>query len=186
MVCLAVGIGCGLAGCAPQEPAPEPEEPTATQETVSTVDLAFAPIEAKSGSSMQGVAVFENKDGKVKLSIELRDVSPGPHAVHIHETGDCSAPDGMSAGGHWNPSGAAHGKWGEPPFHLGDIGNLEVGEGGEGSLKLITELWTLGTGAENDVLGKAIVVHSGADDFATQPTGAAGKRIGCGVISADE
>ena len=68
------------------------------------------------------------------------------------------------------------------PHHLGDIGNLEVGEDGEGSLTLSTDKWTMGSGADNDILGKAVIVHAGADDFTTQPTGAAGGRIGCGVI----
>jgi Cu-Zn family superoxide dismutase len=146
------------------------------------VKVAFAQIEPKGGSEMQGVAVVERKDGKVKVTIELRSASPGPHGVHIHEFGDCSADDASTAGGHWNPTGAQHGRWGEPPFHLGDLGNVEVGENGSGSFSMATDLWGLGTGDENDVLGKSIVVHSGADDFTTQPTGAAGDRIGCGVI----
>jgi Cu-Zn family superoxide dismutase len=113
-------------------------------------------------------------------------VEPGPHAVHIHETGDCSAEDGSSAGGHWNPTGEEHGKWGEHPFHLGDIGNIEVGEDGTGSITLSTDLWSIGDSSDHDVVGKSIVVHAGADDFKSQPSGAAGERIGCGVIELKE
>lgn len=79
-----------------------------------------------------------------------------------------------------------HGKWGEPPFHLGDIGNVEVGEDGTGSLTMSTDLWSVGDGSDRDVVGKSVVVHSGADDFTTQPAGDSGERIGCGVIQLQE
>ena len=111
-------------------------------------------------------------------------MTPGSHAVHIHEHGDCSAPDAMSAGGHWNPTSKAHGKWGQADgeFHLGDIGNIEVGADGKGIIEFVTDLWTIGGGGPNDVVGKSIIVHAMPDDYTSQPTGAAGERIGCGEI----
>jgi Cu-Zn family superoxide dismutase len=114
--------------------------------------------------------------------VTLEQAPPGEHAVHIHETGDCSADDGSSAGGHWNPTSQDHGRWDAAPFHLGDIGNVVVNEEGDGSLSLITDRWTMGGGGPNDIMGLAVIVHADPDDFTSQPSGAAGVRIGCGVI----
>ena len=86
------------------------------------------------------------------------------------------------AHGHWNPTNANHGKWGSAAFHAGDIGNVKLDGTGKGSLNLETELWSIGGSADKNILGKAIIVHGGVDDYKTQPTGNAGSRIGCGVI----
>jgi len=150
--------------------------------TPDTPIQANAMIGASNDSGVTGTAVFTQNEDQITLMIEIMGASPGLHAVHIHANGDCSAPDGSSAGGHWNPTGVAHGKWGEGEFHLGDIGNITVGEDGTGSISLTTDLWEIGTGSDVDVVGKGIIVHAGADDFTSQPSGAAGMRIGCGVI----
>lgn len=173
---------CGLLlvaawGCGAQDGG---EETSAAQGR--EVKKAIAWINPTSDSETAGSAIFIREGGQIELKVSLEQAPPGEHAVHIHENGDCSSPDGKSAGGHWNPTGADHGQWGVAPFHLGDIGNVTVGEDGEGTLSLTTDLWTMGTGADNDILEKAVIVHEGPDDFTTQPTGAAGARIGCGVI----
>jgi len=147
---------------------------------------AIAIINPTSGSTVTGMAVFTLTGTTIMLSIEIKNTPPGVHAVHIHENGDCSSPDGKSAGGHWNPTEVAHGKWGEGEFHLGDIGNITVGDDGTGSIELSTELWEIGMGSIQDVVGKGIIVHAGADDFMSQPSGNAGARIGCGVIELAE
>ena len=147
---------------------------------------AIATIGPASDSSVTGMAVFTQNGDQITLTIEIQNTSPGIHAVHIHEKGDCSATDGKSAGGHWNPTGVAHGKWGEGEFHLGDIGNITVGEDGTGSIELTTDLWEIGTGSDVDVVGRGIIVHASADDFTSQPSGAAGARIGCGAIALAE
>ena len=147
---------------------------------------ASAMISASNDSGVTGMAVFTQNGDEITLTAEIQGASPGLHAIHIHANGDCSAPDGTSAGGHWNPTGVAHGKWGEGEFHLGDIGNITVGEDGTGSITLTTDLWEIGTGSDVDVVGKGIIVHAGADDFTSQPSGAAGARIGCGVIVLSE
>ncbi len=147
---------------------------------------AIAIINASSGSEVSGTATFTQTGQNVMLRIEVENVSPGEHGVHIHEYGDCSAPNGTSAGGHWNPTNVAHGKWGEGEFHLGDIGNIMVGEDGTGSIELATDLWEIGTGSDIDVVGKSIIVHADPDDFISQPSGNAGARIGCGVIELKE
>ncbi|MCY4554732.1 MAG: superoxide dismutase family protein [Candidatus Poribacteria bacterium] len=147
---------------------------------------ASAMIGASNDSGVTGMAVFTQNGDDITLTAEIQGASPGLHAIHIHANGDCSAPDGTSAGGHWNPTGVAHGKWGEGEFHLGDIGNITVGEDGTGHITLTTDLWEIDTGSDVDVVGKGIIVHAGADDFTSQPSGAAGARIGCGVIVLSE
>lgn len=143
---------------------------------------ATATLDARSGSTMTGTATFTTEGDEVELRIDVSGLPAGKHGVHIHEKGDCSTPDAMSAGEHWNPTNEAHGKFGEHPFHRGDIGNIDVGDDGRGSLSMSTDLWTLGTGGPSDVVGRSIVVHADPDDFKTQPAGAAGTRVGCGVI----
>ncbi len=184
LIVLAVaGLGSGIAFAAPRKglvrfsPAAQPAADSGSGEK-----HALALIEGKSGSGLTGKAVFVQRGNSVALQIMLENASPGIHAIHLHEKGDCSAPDAMSAGPHWNPEGLAHGKWGHPPFHRGDIGNVEVGQDGKGATSLTSEVWSIGGAPETDVTNKAVVVHAGPDDFTTQPTGNAGGRIGCGVV----
>ena len=154
--------------------------------SIPSAKQAIATIGPASDSSVTGMAVFTQNGDQITLTIEIQNASPGLHAVHIHEKGDCSSPDGKSAGGHWNPTGVAHGKWGEGEFHLGDLGNIAVGEDGTGSIELTTDLWEIGTDSDIDIVGKGIIVHAGADDFTSQPSGDAGARIGCGAIALAE
>jgi Cu-Zn family superoxide dismutase len=141
-------------------------------------------LESKNESSATGKVEFEEVNGIVNLEIYLRGLTPGIHAIHIHEKADCSSPDGKSAGGHWNPTMEKHGKWGDTEgFHKGDIGNIVADENGEGRISMQTDQWCIGCGDEKkDILGKAIIVHDGEDDFITQPTGNAGGRVSCGGI----
>ncbi len=181
---LAAAVLLLLAGCGggTEEPGPEVPEGTETEGFTIEGNFAEAMIEAKSGSEMSGMAIFAETDGNVTVTLEIEKAPPGTHAAHLHEFGDCSSDDGKSAGGHWNPTTDDHGKWGEEHFHLGDLGNIEVGEDGYGALTMSTDMWSLGTGDDNDIVGLGIIVHASADDFTTQPTGAAGGRIGCGVV----
>jgi Cu-Zn family superoxide dismutase len=153
--------------------------------TVALVDKAEATITGTyPDTAVNGTARFETgNDGKVKMSLEITVPAKAGKsvAVHIHEHGDCSD-NGKMAHGHWNPTQAQHGKWGSGSFHSGDIGNVKLDAKGKGTLKLETDLWTLGGKADKNILGKAIIVHGGVDDFTTQPTGNAGSRIGCGVV----
>jgi len=167
-----------IVACGSDEPAPE-ETAAPSIESIARLDTL---LKAKSGSDLTGIAIFIQDSFGVSLQLNLENTPPGEHAVHLHETGDCSADDASSAGGHWNPTIEDHGKWGDAPHHLGDIGNISVGEDGIGTLSLTTDRWTIGGGGETDIYGKALVVHADPDDFASQPTGAAGGRIGCAVI----
>jgi len=143
---------------------------------------ASAALESRSGSKATGKVTFTERDGKVSMKVVVNGLTPGEHAIHLHEKGDCSAADAASAGGHWNPSEEDHGKWGHAPFHHGDIGNLVANEKGKATVTVQSELWTIGDGKLSDVVGHAVIVHDKADDFTTQPTGNAGGRVACGVI----
>jgi len=144
---------------------------------------ATATIIAKNDSGLTGTVTFTDNDGVIEMIAEIEGASEGDHAIHIHAIGDCSADDGTSAGGHWNPTEEDHGTWGEVPFHRGDIGNINVDSDGKGSISRETDLWCLNCNDETkNVVGKAIIIHEGPDDFSSQPSGAAGPRIGCGEI----
>lgn len=141
-------------------------------------------MEPKSESNAQGKIRFIDENGTVSMLAKFRGLTPGMHAIHLHEKADCSATDGTSTGGHWNPTFAQHGKWGdEAGYHKGDIGNFEADANGSGNVDFKTDQWCIGCGDDTkDILGKAVIVHQGVDDFVTQPTGAAGGRISCGGI----
>lgn len=140
-------------------------------------------LQPKSGSSVSGTATFTEKNGKVSFEAKLSGLTPGTHAIHIHEKADCSAADASSAGGHWNPTFKKHGKWGVGEYHKGDIGNFNADEAGNATITLKTDEWCIGCGDKNkDILGKGLIVHEKDDDYVTQPTGDAGGRVACAGI----
>ena len=118
----------------------------------------------------------------VHFTGKITGLPPGPHGFHIHENGDCSAPDASSAGGHFNPAGVNHGRPDAEPHHAGDLGNIEADASGNAEVNIHVNGVTLAEGA-NSIKGKAVIVHAAADDYATQPTGNAGARLACGVIT---
>lgn len=134
-------------------------------------------------TTVTGSASFDQADGKVKMMLDLTIPAKANKsvAVHLHEHGDCGD-EGKNAHGHWNPTNKQHGKWGSDNFHSGDIGNVQLDGQGKGSLTLETNLWSIGGDSTTNILGRAVIVHGGVDDYVTQPTGNAGGRIGCGVI----
>ncbi|MEP7251746.1 MAG: superoxide dismutase family protein [Ginsengibacter sp.] len=134
-------------------------------------------------TTVTGNVQFDADNGKVKMKLELMIPTKANKsvAVHIHEKGDCGDM-GKAAGGHWNPTGANHGKWGGSSYHLGDIGNVKLDSKGAGTMEMETDLWTIGGDEKSNIVGKSIIVHGGVDDFVSQPSGNAGTRIGCGII----
>jgi Cu-Zn family superoxide dismutase len=143
----------------------------------------MVPMSAKSGSNVSGTIAFVQGEKEVTMNINLEGLTEGAHAIHIHQNGDCSSDDGKSAGGHWDPTSEDHGKWGDNMHHSGDIGNLEVGTDGKASLEFSTDQWCIGCDDEKrNIVGKGVIVHASADDFKSQPSGAAGAREACGVI----
>ena len=157
------------------------ETPSEVKEEEKKVTVT---LEAKSGSNATGNIVFVEKNGKVSMTAIISGLSEGVHAIHLHEKADCSSDDGKSTGGHWNPTGQPHGKWGiAEGYHKGDIGNFKANASGKGVITFVTDEWCIGCGDETkDILGKAVIVHEGKDDYVTQPTGAAGGRVSCGGI----
>lgn len=149
----------------------------------NTKEVTIA-LQPKSDSNLSGTATFTQSNGKVHLKATINGLSEGEHAIHIHETGDCSSADGKSAGGHWNPTNQPHGEWGSTEgYHKGDIGNFKVDAQGVGKVDFSTDEWCIGCDdPQKDIIGKAIIIHDGIDDFTSQPSGAAGTRVGCGVI----
>lgn len=140
-------------------------------------------FESKSSSNVTGTATFKEKNGKVTFMAKLSGLKPGIHAIHIHEKSDCTAADGSSAGGHWNPTFKKHGQWGVGECHKGDIGNFIADEKGNGSITLTTDEWSIGGDDETkNIQGKGLIVHQGADDFVSQPAGNAGARVACSAI----
>ena len=181
-----------LAACGGEAPPPveqrQASEPAGTQQPAARTAAgstlrAIARMEPKSGSSVSGAVVFTAFEGPMVMGGVLDGGEPGTNAIHIHEIGDCSAPDATSAGPHFNPGSAPHGSPDDPAGerHAGDLGNISFDEHGQARFDRVLgdELTFEG---ETGILGRAVIVHARPDDFETQPTGAAGPRIACGVI----
>jgi superoxide dismutase, Cu-Zn family len=162
---------------------PKKDKTTGPVAKPTPIPGAVGAIESRSGSTLIGEVSFTQNGDKVDVMIKVSGATPGEHAVHIHEKGDCSAPDAKSAGGHFNPNGVDHGNPTGDKHHPGDFGNLTIGADGSGTLNISAELLTIADGPLS-VVGKALIVHEKPDDFTTQPTGNAGGRQGCAVIVA--
>ena len=141
-------------------------------------------LEPKSDSNVKGEVIFTEDDGEVDMVAVLSGLSEGEHAIHIHQTADCTAADGSSAGGHWNPTNEPHGKWGASEgYHKGDIGNFNADAEGNAKVEFSTDEWCIGCDDENkNILGKGVIVHQGVDDYTSQPSGDAGARVSCAGI----
>lgn len=174
---LLLQAACGGAGEAEEEPMAD--EPSSVEE--ATAVTAIAELSPTEGNSAQGTVTFEQTDSRVRIVAHVTGLEPGEHGFHIHETGDCSAPDASSAGGHFAPEGHPHGGPDSPQHHAGDLGNITADEAGAAHKEMTVDYISLGEGS-NSVIGKAVIVHNDADDLETQPTGAAGGRLACGVI----
>ena len=142
---------------------------------------ASATLAPTAGNQASGTVTFERSGDKVRVVANLSGLSPGAHGFHIHEKGDCSAPDATSAGGHFNPTSKAHGDPGTGEHHGGDMPALMADAAGNAKLDATLDSVMIGSGA-GDIVGRAVVVHKDPDDFKTQPTGNSGARVACGVI----
>jgi superoxide dismutase, Cu-Zn family len=146
---------------------------------------AVARLAPTKGSTAAGTATFSSagKDG-VRITIEVSGLKPNAeHGLHVHEKGDCSAPDATSAGPHFSLQGQEHGPHEGGKYHAGDLGNLSADAQGKATKTLVvpSEKLTLTAGPAS-VVGKAVVVHGGPDDLKSQPAGNSGPRIACGVV----
>ena len=161
------------------------EEMKEVKEEIVEIESIKFQMEAKSDSGVTGEVTFTEENGNVVMKAELTGLSEGEHAIHIHEKADCSSADGKSTGGHWNPTFQPHGKWGDAEgYHKGDIGNFVADAEGNATVDFATNEWCIGCDDESkNIVGKAVIVHQGVDDFTSQPSGAAGARVACtGII----
>ncbi len=169
-----IGMFAALAvvftGCVRQE--------TQTQEAAIT--KAIAVLHPTEGHEAHGTVTFTKSESGMDVTADVEGLTPGKHGFHIHELGDCSAVDGTSAGGHFNPDGKAHGAPTAAVRHVGDLGNIAAEADGKAHLE-----WTdthLSFGGPHSIIGLAVIVHAAEDDLTSQPTGDAGARVACGVI----
>ncbi|HZF98937.1 MAG TPA: superoxide dismutase family protein [Pseudoxanthomonas sp.] len=181
----AAAVSLVLAACA-STLAPTRRPASAAQPripTTSTAKQAVANLASASGSLVSGkLTLVPTADG-VHVTDTVGGLPPnGVHGFHVHETGDCSAADASSAGAHFNPFGAPHGKVGGGGHHAGDADNITANAGGVATVNAHLRNVTLGGGAINDVAGRAVVVHAAPDDYTRQPSGDAGARLACGLI----
>ena len=143
---------------------------------------ATAQLQPTKGSKVIGEATFEEVDGKVHVVIFVQGLKPGQeHGLHIHEVGDCSSGDGMSAKGHFNPYGKPHAHAGTAERHAGDLPSLKAAKNGRAKVDVMLDVITVAPGPAS-IVGRGLIVHADPDDYKTQPTGNAGARIACGVI----
>jgi Cu-Zn family superoxide dismutase len=143
---------------------------------------ATAQLQPTAGNTASGTVRFVQSGGKVLVSGEVRGLKPGAeHGFHVHEKGDCSAPDGTSTGGHFNPGAKPHGRHGAGEHHAGDLPSLKADAAGVAKFSFESTTLSVGGGAA-DVVGRGLIVHRDPDDYRTQPTGNSGARIACAVI----
>ena len=145
---------------------------------------ATASLTPTAGNEVEGQVAFlvaDSKDG-VYVRARIEGLQEGLHGFHVHENGDCSAPDASSAGGHFNPADTQHGARTDAERHVGDLGNLQADDDGIADVDFRDQELALGGPAS--ILGKAVVVHAGPDDLESQPSGDAGSRVACGVLEA--
>lgn len=144
---------------------------------------ATATLAPTAGNRASGTVTFTSNADRVRVVARVSGLTPGPHGFHIHEKGDCSAADAMSAAGHFNPTNKPHGNPAAGEHHGGDMPMLEADASGNATVDVTLDTVTLGSGP-NGIVGRAVIVHKDPDDYKTQPTGNSGARVACGVIAA--
>jgi Cu-Zn family superoxide dismutase len=163
------------------DPPTAPSDQTPAGQLPQGASVHMAPTQ---GNKVHGALVIAAADGGVRISGALQELTPnGEFGFHIHEKGDCSAPDASSAGEHFNPDAQPHGHPERDPHHKGDIVNLQANGNGVAQVDVTVRGVTLHDGRATDVLGRAVVVHAKPDDYKSQPSGDSGDRIACGVVA---
>jgi Cu-Zn family superoxide dismutase len=148
---------------------------------IENVTVAIAELNSASGSNVRGFITFKQTDSGMFVTGEIHGLTPGMHGFHIHEFGDCSAPDATSAGDHFNPGQMPHAGHGMEKRHVGDMGNIDADDQGNVRIQLLDNMMKFD--GENNILGKSVIVHEKEDDLRTQPSGDAGARIACGIVT---
>ena len=141
---------------------------------------AIAVLHPTAGSNVSGTVTFTKGADGIQVVADVTGLKPGKHGFHVHEFGDCSAPDGNSAGGHFNPTHKQHGAPDAADRHAGDLGNIEADASGKAHLDWKDKVMKLS--GPDSIVGHSVIVHVKEDDLKTQPTGNSGERLACGVI----
>jgi Cu-Zn family superoxide dismutase len=166
----------------PDNPMPEPADDMAAPGQAP--ESAAAQVAPTQGNTASGSIAITAEENGVRLTGAIQGLKPnGEFGFHVHEKGDCSAPDASSAGAHFNPTNSAHGNPEGDTHHAGDMLNIKSDAQGVAQVDTVVTGLTLHSGAPTDALGKAVVVHESPDDYKTQPSGNSGARIACGVIT---
>lgn len=176
-------LGICLTGCDGHQDTPIA---TGTQLDTETIQITEAKsiLKPTKGNQVEGIVSFTSVPGGIRVVADLKGLKPGSHGFHIHEKGDCSAPDASSAGAHFDPTHSQHGAPNSSIRHVGDLGNIEADSSGHAHYDRVdTVISFIG---EKNIIGRAVIVHADPDDFKTQPTGNAGGRLACGVIEASK
>lgn len=165
-----VALATALAGCT-------------THGMMGQAPRAVAMLQPTAGNTAAGTVEFVQRGGKVHVEATVRNLTPNAeHGFHVHEKGDCSAPDATSAGGHFNPDGKPHGPQ-NAPHHAGDMPNLKADASGVAKASFVLDGVTVASGP-GSIVGRGLIVHKDPDDYKTQPTGNSGARLACAVIKA--
>lgn len=190
----ALAILVAIMGCDPgqerdgttQSPSDMTSSERATDDQYPIVESAVAQIRPTSAGNAEGTVTFlaAEDDREMRVTVELTGLEPGLHGFHVHEVGDCSADDASSAGGHFEPYNAPHGSPDATEHHVGDMGNIEADQNGRVSSEL--SFRDLAFSGPASILQRSVVIHRNVDDLASQPSGDAGSRVGCGVIQNDK
>jgi Cu-Zn family superoxide dismutase len=184
-VLLVLPAALTLAACATTSPTTATADASASASAAaSTASSATVNLASASGSLVSGKLTAMPMGNGVHFTGEVGGLAPGStHAIHVHETGDCSAADASSAGGHFNPTGEPHGRAGTEPHHAGDMNNIVANAEGVARVDVHAQGVTLGGNAASDIAGRAVIVHAAPDDYRSQPSGNAGARVACGLVT---
>jgi Cu-Zn family superoxide dismutase len=171
-----------------QPPQPEPTSPPPmppkhemmTRMGTPVVEHAICVLYPTQGNQVHGTVTFEALEKGVRVVMDVQGLAPGKHGFHVHEFGDCSAPDAASAGGHFNPMQKPHGAPTDEQRHAGDLGNLTADASGNAQLEWTDPVMTLR--GPHSIIGHSVVLHAKEDDLKSQPSGESGARVACGVI----
>lgn len=180
-----------LAGCSCSTSKPADKKDESNDQEVAYADEAhmsyiiteaMAIINPVKDGKVKGTVTFIQKLNGIKIVADIYGLTPGKHGFHVHEHGDCGGDDASHVGAHFNPTNKKHGGPDSAERHVGDLGNIVADESGHGHYERIDKI--ISFAGENSIIGRAVIIHAGEDDFTTQPTGNAGAKVACGVIKA--
>ncbi len=172
-----VAVGCSSPATPPPAQKTTPEPPP---ETANAVTKAVAVVHPIGDSGVTGTVTFVKVPDGVRIIADIQGLTPGEHGFHVHQYGDCSAPDGTSAGGHFNPDNKPHGAPSDQERHVGDLGNIKAEDSSTAQYERTDQVITFS--GPHSIIGRGLIIHAGQDDLTSQPTGDAGGRVACGVI----